>query len=202
MQAIPLLLTTAGVSASTAATVGTLATIATGVAATATAVQGARLEGQAQVSAANYQRQVSLNNATIATNNAERTRLETQVANQQQDQEAKADIGQLLAQGGASGLTLGVGSMGLRRKSAEQLASRDRAYTNYAGATKAAGFDQQSADFTASAAASEREAGFAKAGAKINIASSLISGASKIDYGRFGSVTGSSRSPTRPRARG
>jgi hypothetical protein len=198
MQAIPLLLTTAGVSASTAATVGTLATIATGVA----AVQGARLEGQAQVSAARYQQQVALNNATVATNNAERTRFETQVANQQQDQEAKADIGQLLSQGGASGLTLGVGSMGLRRKSAEQLASRDRAYTNYAGATKAAGFDQQSADFTASAAASKREAGFAKAGAKINIASSLISGASKIDFGRFGSVAGSSRSPTRPRARG
>jgi hypothetical protein len=140
---------------------------------------GAKVEGDAAISAARYQQRVALNNATIATNNAERTRLETQVANQQQDQEAKADIGQLLSQGGASGLTLGVGSMGLRRKSAEQLASRDRAYTNYAGATKAAGFDQQSADFTTSAAASGREAHFAKLKRNIGVASSLISSAAK-----------------------
>jgi hypothetical protein len=178
MQAIPLAL--ASMSAATAVT-------------TASAVVG----GIAAISSARYQSQVAQNNATIATQNAERTRFETQVANQEQDQAAKADIGQLLASGGASGLALGVGSMGLRRKSAEQLAARDRAYTDYAGATRAAGFEQQSNDFTASASAARSEGIFGALGAGLDIGGSLISGASTVNPATASRITGS----TRPRAR-
>jgi hypothetical protein len=178
MQAIPLAL--ASMSAATAVT-------------TASAVVG----GIAAISSARYQSQVAQNNATIATQNAERTRFETQVANQEQDQAAKADIGQLLASGGASGLALGVGSMGLRRKSAEQLAARDRAYTDYAGATRAAGFEQQANDFTASASAARSEGVFGALGAGLDIGGSLISGASTVNPATASRITGS----TRPRAR-
>jgi hypothetical protein len=176
MQAIPAALAALGTSTATAVSVGS-------------AVVG----GVAAVGQARYQSQVAKNNATIATQNAERTRFETQVANQQQDQEARADIGALLAQGGASGLALGVGSMGLRRKSAEQLAARDRAYTDYAGETRAAGFDQQASDFSAEAASANRAGIFGAVGAGLDIKSSLVSGASTVNPTTANRITGRSR---------
>lgn len=184
MQAIPAVLAAVGVSATTAATVATVASAVVG--------------GVAAVSSANYKSQVAQNNATIASNNAERSRNEAAAANQRQDQEAKADIGALLAQGGASGLSLGVGSMGLRRKSAEQLAARDRGYTTYAGETRAAGFEQQASDFKAEASAEKRAGVFNAVGAGIDITSSLISGAPSVNPATASRITG----PTRPRARG
>ena len=170
---------------------------ALGVSATAATTASAVVGGIAAISAASYKAKVAQNNATIATQNAERTRFETQVANQEQDQAAKADIGQLLASGGASGLALGVGSMGLRRKSAEELSARDRAYTTYAGETRAAGFQQQANDFTSSASAARSEGVFGALGAGLDIGGSLVSGASTVNPATASRITGS----TRPRAR-
>ena len=167
---------------------------ALGVSATAATTASAVVGGIAAISAASYKAKVAQNNATIATQNAERTRFETQVANQEQDQAAKADIGQLLASGGASG---GVGSMGLRRKSAEELSARDRAYTTYAGETRAAGFQQQANDFTSSASAARSEGVFGALGAGLDIGGSLVSGASTVNPATASRITGS----TRPRAR-
>ena len=154
-----------------------------------------------------YQARVALNNAKIAEQNAERAINESKIGAQDQDLEAKAQIGALIARGGASGLSLGAGSLALRRKSAEELAARDRGYTIYAGETKADAYNQQAQDYRTEAS-SLRTANFMEViGAGFDIGTSLISGAALTN--RRNAITGSSPTqssvsriaPTRPRAR-
>jgi hypothetical protein len=94
-----------------------------------------------------YQSRVAKANAAIAQQNAAKA---VQTAHQQAqigDQEAAQDIGAMMAQAGASGLSLGVGSSALRRRSAEELAARDRGFTVYAGEMEAAGYKQEAANY-------------------------------------------------------
>jgi len=181
MQAIPAFLASTGVSATTAISAASAA-----------------IGGVSAISQANYQSRVAKNNAVIAANNATQVRQETAVNNMMRDQEARSDIGAMLAQGGASGLSLGVGSMGLRRKSMEELAARDRELSTYAGDTRAAGFDQQSQDFTSEARSARTAGAFNAAGAGINFGSSFISDAPTVNAATSARITGR----IRPRARG
>jgi len=133
------------------------------------------------VASAMYQSKVASNNAIIANNNANRAVQEAAVAAQEQDFAARGEIGDIISQAGASGLTLDTGTQGLRRRSASELAARDRGYTIYRGATEAAAYRQQGADFKAEASAAKSKAFFGLAGGAIDVGSSLVSGATKVN---------------------
>lgn len=135
----------------------------------------------AAVGEARYRSQVATNNATIAEANRVRTLEETGINAQEQDLAAQADIGAMLAQQGASGLTMGVGSMGLRRKSAGELAAKDRSRIVYAGQTEANQYGQQRDDFREEAKMARREGNFAIIGGALDVGSSLVGGASKVN---------------------
>jgi hypothetical protein len=91
------------------------------------------------------------------------------------------EIGQMLSAQGASGLSVGVGSMGLRRKSAEELAAKDRGFAIYAGDSKAAAYQQQAADFRAESSAARGAGRFGLLGTAIGFGDSLISRATKVN---------------------
>lgn len=131
-----------------------------------------------------YQSRVAANNAQIANDNAKRVTQETAVKAQEQDWQAQTEMGALLANLGASGLSVGTGSAALRRKSQENLAAKDRAYTTYEGETQATGYKQQSQDFTAEAAANRSAAQNALISGVLDIGSSLVGGASKVNVAK------------------
>lgn len=149
--------------------------------ATVASIAGTAVSGFAAFSQAQYQSRVAANNAAVAEQNAVRARQEAAIHAQDQDLQASMEIGQMLAAQGASGLSLGVGSMGLRRKSAEELAAKDRGYTIYAGETKAAAYGQQAEDFRAESSAASSAGKFGLLGTAIGFGDSLISRATKVN---------------------
>jgi len=165
--------------------------------ATAVAAASAVVGGVSAYSQAKYQGQVASNNAVIADRNAERARHESSIESMDNDMQARAEMGAFMAQGGASGLALGVGSMGLQRKGLKELAARDRAYTKYAGEAKAAAYTQQGDDFRSEAEMQKSAAKFGLLESGLNLGGSLISGAPSVAPGTASRITG----PTRPRAR-
>lgn len=150
-------------------------------ASTAISVASAVAGTVAAVSEARYRSQVATNNATIAEANRVRTMEETGINAQEQDMAARADIGAMLAQQGASGLSMGIGSMALRRKSAGELAAKDRSRVVYTGQTEANQFEQQAQDFREESRMAKREGKFAVLEGGLNIGSSLIGGAEKVN---------------------
>lgn len=142
------------------------------------------------VSSAMFQAQVAKNNAVVAENNANRSVQEAAVAAQEGDQAANADLGQMLAQAGASGLTLNTGSMGLKYKSASELAARDRGYTIYKGASEAAGYRQQANDFRTEAGGARSSAMFGLVGGALDVGGSLISRKTKVNNDTARKITG------------
>lgn len=142
------------------------------------------------VMGAMYQGQVAKNNAIIAENNAGRAIQEASVAAQEGDQAAAADIGQMISQAGASGLTLNTGSQGLKRKSASELAARDRGYTVYKGATEAAGYRQQAEDFRSEASAAKSSAIFGLIGGGLDIGTSLVNRKTTVNNNTARRITG------------
>lgn len=172
---IPLLTGSAAATGLTAASTGLA--VASGVVGTVAAVGDAR-----------YRSQVATNNATIAEANRVRTLEETGIRAQEQDMSARADIGAMLARQGASGLSMGIGSMALRRKSAGELAAKDRSRLVYTGQTEANQFEQQAQDFREESRMAKRESRFALVGGALGIGSSLIGGATKINSQKASSL--------------
>lgn len=154
---------------------------ATGITSTTLAVASAGMTAIAGVQAAGYKAQVARNNAQIAVNNAERVVQEAAIDAQETDLAARQELGALLAAQGASGLNMSVGSMGLRRKSKEELAAKDRANITYNAATQAGQYRQQASDFREEARTANREKMFAVVEGGLSIGRSLISGASKVN---------------------
>ena len=173
----------AAFSSVTAASIGQAAAVVSGVSA---------------FSQARYQAKVAGNNATIADANAVRANEEAGMLAQQQDQEARNEMGAFMAQGGSSGLSLGIGSMGLQRKSLDDLAARDRGYTVKAGESRAAAFRQQGSDFRADAKSANRSGLFGLLESGIGFAGSLISDAPTVSPEAARRVTGTSRPRMRP----
>jgi hypothetical protein len=128
-----------------------------------------------------YQSRVAQNNSVVAMQNADRSVHEAAVQAQDQDFTAQGDMGALLSNLGASGFSLSTGSAALRRKSASDLAARDRNYTTYRGQTTADAYRQQSADFLASAKSSKMGARNALIGGAFEVGGTLITGASKVN---------------------
>lgn len=114
-----------------------------------------------------YQANVATMNAQIANQNATQALQESAVQSQMQDQEAQQQMGLMLASMSSSGLDIGVGSGALRRRTAEELASRDRGFGAYQGQREATAYRQQAAGFQADASS-------ARIGGLLGGASSLL----------------------------
>jgi hypothetical protein len=128
-----------------------------------------------------YKAKVASNNAKVATNNANAAVARAAVEAQEGDMEASADLGQLMAAASASGLVADSGSKALVRKSATELAAKDRGYRIYAGATEAAGYKQQAEDFRAEAKGARFGAIMDGIGGAMDFGSNLISDASPVN---------------------
>jgi hypothetical protein len=118
------------------------------------------------VAAGRYQAGVANNNAKIAENNEAKATNEAAIAAQIQDQEATQDIGSILSEQGASGLDVGVGSGALRRKSASELAARDRGFTIFKGQSESDAYKQQAEGFRSDAKVAKRS-GILEAGTSL-----------------------------------
>lgn len=163
-----------------------MATVPIGLAIAGTALSaGSAVMGViADRNAASYQAQVAANNAKIAEENARRSVQDAQRTARDLDEEARQDLGALVAEQSASGLSLDTGSSLLRRRAAERLAGRDRDRTREAGNLRAQGFFQQAADYESEAANARSRRKFATIGGALNVGSSLVGGAQSIRKAR------------------
>lgn len=152
--------------------------------ATALSVASGVIEAVGQYSAGMYQAKVAANNARIADENAKRAIHTANVQAQNQDFDALVAMGGLLAELGASGLQVGTGSAALRRKSQSELAARDRGYTIHEGQMQASNYRQQAQDFRTEAAGAKRGAMYSLLGGGLEVGSSLITGASKVNQAK------------------
>lgn len=133
------------------------------------------------INQANFQSQVANNNAAIAEDNARRAVFESQVEAQETDFAARDELGQLLAQQGASGLSLGSGSFALRRKGQEELAAKDRGFIRNQGEVQATRFRQQANDQRAEAAQAKAAGRNALISGAFEVGTSLVSGATRVN---------------------
>ena len=136
----------------------------------------------------NYQSQVALNNQAIAEENARRVIFESQIEAQETDIEARGELGQLLAQQGASGLSLGSGSFALRRKGLEELAAKDRGFIRSQGEVRATRHRQQASDFAGESAMAKASGRGALVSGAFDIGTSLVSGASRVNVAKARSL--------------
>lgn len=156
-----------------------LSTIAT-VAGTAISAISAVQMGQAQAATATYQQQVALRNQQIAEENAKRAMDNTQIQQQDWAEEARQQLGQMLGEISASGVTLEGGTAGLLRRGVRRLAQRDATRIQEEGTTTARNLRQQAADFGGQAAFAGMEARNARSAGSLGMFSSFISGASQL----------------------
>lgn len=154
-------------------------TIGLMLASTAISAVGASSAAKAEQRQLDYQSKVAANNAAIAEDNRQRAIQEASVAAADKDQDASAILGQLVAEAGASGLSLASGSKAAKVTSARKLAARDRARIIHEGAVEGGRFAQQRTGFESrrtNLLAARSAAG--RAG-RLNVLSSLVSGAAR-----------------------
>ena len=151
---------------------------------------GTAISTLGMVQAANAQAQQDLTNAAIAEQNAQAASFEAQVAAQEQDMAARDELGALLARSGASGLNLGSGSVFLQRKNKESLAALDRERIKVGGQVDAQNSRQSAAGFRASAKNNRRKGMFSLIGGGIQLGSSLIDSAARVDRKKASAITG------------
>lgn len=163
--------------------VGTAATVATGATALGTvlSVGSAAIGAVGAFQQSRFNSQVALNNAQIAEDNAQRAIFESQIQAQESDVAARGELGFILAQAGASGLSADEGSIATRRRSQQQLAAKDRGLIRNQGDVEAARSRQQAADFRSQAKQERRAGNFELIGGSIDIGTSLVSGAAQIN---------------------
>ena len=135
-----------------------------------------------------FQSQVALNNAAIAEDNARRSVFEAQVEAQETDFAARDELGQLLSQQGASGLSLGSGSFALRRKGLEELAAKDRGFIRTQGEVQATRFRQQASDQRSASAQAKAAGRNALISGAFDIGTSLVSGATRVNTKKARSI--------------
>jgi len=153
----------------------TVGTVAGASLAAVSAIQ----QGQAQSAAARYQQQVAVRNQQIQEENARKVMENTQVQQQDWGDEARLQLGQLVGEIAASGVTLEGGSAGLLRRGARRLAQRDAQRIQIEGNTAARGLRQQGADFGAQANFAGMEARSARTAGSLGALSSFIGGATQ-----------------------
>ena len=173
MFAAPLLAGAGGAAAagSTLAAISTGLSVATGIMGTIAAVNEAKFNAA-----------VAEQNAEIAEENRVRAIQEGQLAAQRADLDASQELGLLIANQAASGLS--GGSHALQRKTMRELAGRDRGTIIYEATAKGARFGQQAQDYRITGKAERMAGKFAAVSGVLGVGSSLISGASKYSVYR------------------
>jgi hypothetical protein len=153
---------------------------------------GTIVQASAAAQAANYQAKVEEMNAGISRDNATREIQASQLDQQQQDQQARALMGEQVAEQGASGLALGGRTQMLTRKSASTLARTDALNIRYAGELNKYNYMVDAANHTAAAEGKRQEASNSMLAGFIGAAGSLLGGS----YSSGGSARSVKRSYT------
>lgn len=139
--------------------------------------------------AASYQSAVAARNAQIADENARRAVEQSQLEQQDWGEEARGQIGQLVASMSASGGRIDSGSSFLRRRGAQELAQRDAGRIREEGRVTADRFRQQQADFTSESQGARRRGRFSLFEGVLNVGSTYLSDSSRIRRGRSALIT-------------
>ena len=173
----------AGGAATTTAAATSLAKLGTIVQAV-----GAGVGGIATLASANYNAKVAENNAAVEDMNAERAIERAAIIAQEQDVEARGELGALISRAGASGLDARSGSLAGSRRSLQQLAAKDRGLTTHEGQVGADNARQRASDYRSQASLSKSRGTFGFLGSTLEVGSSLITGASRINRIRAKSI--------------
>ena len=152
-----------------------LTKIATGISAV-----GSVIGTIGSMQAASYQSAIAERNAQIMEENSRKEILRSQTEVQDQAEAARAQIGQLIAAQGASGISLNTGSALRRRDDLTRLASRDALRTREDAEVRAQNLRQGAADFRGEAGQARRRRTFSIFSGVANVGSSLIGGAQQL----------------------
>jgi hypothetical protein len=139
----------------------------------------AKAAGDAEDARLRYQQQVAANNAAIAEDSRKRAVQASTVAAADKDLEASAILGEIMAEGGASGLSLTSGSKAAKRASAQKLSARDRARIRHEGELEAGRFAQERTGFENRGVNIGAARGANRSATRLSMASTLVSGATK-----------------------
>lgn len=138
---------------------------------------GTAFSAVSQYQAGKYQAAVASQNAKIMDKRAESENFALSQDVQGRDQEAKAQIAELIAEQAASGVDIGKGTALLRRTSLQRLAGRDRQRLTESQTNTLMNNKQAAASYRAEASAAKQGAKMALAGGLLEIPSSYLSGA-------------------------
>jgi hypothetical protein len=153
---------------------------------------GAVFSTIAQRNAASYEQKVAQRNAVIAEDNARRAVMESQEEQQDWSRAAREQIGQMVAEMGASGVAVDSGTNLLVRRATQEDVVRDAQRIRTEGKTRGDAFRTRGSDFQAQAsAAGARKSNTTISGA-FDLGSSLISGATRVNRARALKAAGES----------
>lgn len=141
---------------------------------------GAGKKADAESAADNYKAQVARNNAIIAERNAQAATEAGGVGGQVNDLKTKSNIATQLVVQAANGLDVNSGTNVNVRQSTADLGHLDTLTILNNAAKQSAGFRAQGANFTAEAELDTSAAKYAEEAGGINIAASLLGGATSV----------------------
>lgn len=144
------------------------------------AAGGQLLQGFGQMQEANYQSAVMAQNASIADENASRANAQAATEAMDQDLRAKMEIGSLMSELGASGLSLQGGSALTRRRDLNQLALRDRTRLIEGGRLTAQQKLQEAADLRAQSKATKKAGKWSMLGSVLSATTSFLDGQATV----------------------
>lgn len=147
---------------------------------TLASVAGTVMSGLAASQAASYQAAVASRNAELARINANNARQAGNQQAQNQDLKTRGLIGSQLAAQGASGLTIGEGSLGSVVESTARLGRYDTLQTKFAAEKQAVDYENQAGSFDAQAQLERLKAGNTMTAAWVGGLGSLASGAASV----------------------
>lgn len=170
--------------------------IATGAAVVGTALQikSQRDQAKAAEARARYQAEVAKRNAAVEEENRQRAIAEAAVEAQDQDFDARRELGALMAEQGALGLDLGSGSFLRQRAGLETIAATDRARIIDRGQNEADAAKRRADNFREEAGNATAAAADARRSGRRAVAASLISGIGSVASKTAARITGTSSS--------
>lgn len=157
------------------------------IASTAVSAVGAISQGNALASMANYQSQVSANNAQIAAQYAQQATQTGELQSYEEGLKQRQQQQAVTAGLAASGVNVNTGSPSEVRQSARELGVLDVETVRQQAALQAYGYRTQQTSFEAQSQLQSAEAGFAQTAGWLQGVGSLISGGAQI--GGFNALT-------------
>lgn len=131
-----------------------------------------------------YEQKLAQRNALIAEDNARTAIIDSQEEQQDWSRSARDQIGQMVAEMGASGVSLDTGTNLLRRQSTQQDVVRDAQRIRQEGNVRADAYRNQKSNFIGEASAASARKRNATVEGALNIGSTLIGGATSVNKAR------------------